>query len=217
MARSARPSFSAVMQAAVRDGTFPVNVAVSATVKSYNRTRQTVEVEAMVQPSRDLLDGSREFVPFPVVRNVPVLWPASGVASLTWDLETGDEVLLIVRDRSHAEVRAGAALPTKPASGRRWSLIDAVAIPGLATRALDSSAVGANPTLAMRAGKGLRVGASTASKALALAEKVDAELTKIATAHNSHTHTIPSGSSGTPSVSYTRAGTSSTRIFTDDT
>lgn len=216
MARSSKPSFSAVMQAAVRDGTFPVNVAVSATVKSYNRARQTVEVEAMVQPSRDLLDGSRQFVAFPVVRNVPVLWPASGVASLTWDLEAGDEVLLIIRDRSHAEARAGSALPTKPASGRRWSLIDAVAIPGFATRALDSSAVGDNPTLAMRAGKGLRVGASTASEALAMARKCNAENVKIGAALGSLTANLSTGVV-TAASPYTRANVDSSRIFTDDT
>lgn len=211
-------TLAGVIAQSVAAGTATIDVSLEAEVQSYDAATCTASVIVCVQQARDTQDDGRQFRQFPKLDNVPVAWPAVASASLTLgSLEAGDRVQLVIRSRSHAEVRAGAPIPTEPRSSRRWSLMDAWINPAPAAP-LPSGAVSVQgPVLRMATGKKFRIGSSTASKALALAEKVNTELQKIVVAHNGHTHTIPSGSSGSPNLTYTRAPVDSDRAFTDDT
>lgn len=211
-------TLAALLNLSIRSGVGAVDVSLEAEVQAFDATAQTVDVIVCVRQRRDNSDGTTTDAPFPKLANIPIAWPAVSGGSFTLGPPAvGDRVQLVIRSRSHTEVRAGAPIPTLPASGRRWSLLDAWVQPSPAA-ALPSGAFASDgATLRLGAGRKFRVGSSTGARALALAYKVEAELAKIQTAHNTHTHTIPSGTSGTASVTYTPGTVDSTRLFTDDT
>lgn len=69
-----------------------------------------------------------QYPPHPVV---PVLYPSGGGRSFTWPLQKGDYVLLVYNMRSIDEWRERGGQNITPLDFRRFSLSDAVAIPGL--------------------------------------------------------------------------------------
>lgn len=102
-----------------------MNFAMPGRILSYDGGAQ----RASVQPSlgRLLRDGREERLP--VLNDVPVLWPQSGGASMTFPVGAGDGCLLIFCDRSLDEWKGegGEPLPDDP---RAHDLSDAVAIMG---------------------------------------------------------------------------------------
>ena len=118
-------------------------------------------------------------------------------------LDVGDVVTLLVRSVSHDEVDSGGVTPALPQATRRMDLSDAVVLPGhpIPADGAPSSSYHSSgaPVLDMKGGDVFRVGDSTAAKALALAEKVDARLTAIQAAYDAHTH-VSVTSLGTPTV-----------------
>ena len=191
-----------------------------ARVDSYDRTDQTITATPIVADLVDLEDGGREALELPTISGIPVVWPAGGGVSITWDLTPGDLVLLLGRDRSHDEVDAGrTSPPVVPSSSRRFSWSDVVALPGYRSPAdpLPSSAVAASTVVVrLPLGASVKVGSGSAAEAVGLADLVDARITAIVNAFNSHTHTSPAGPTGVPvALIPAQATTASTRLYTD--
>lgn len=67
----------------------------------------------------------------PVLSNVPVWRPGGLSAVLHFPLQAGDEVILLCSDRSLAEWKQSTQDDLTPQDMRRFSLMDAVALPGL--------------------------------------------------------------------------------------
>jgi hypothetical protein len=95
-------------------------------VESYSYAKQKATVTPLLK--RAFVDGSQlAYEPIP---DVPVVFPASGVASLTFPLNAGDTVLLVFAERSMEKwLPAGGAAETTV--NRLHDLGDAIAIPGL--------------------------------------------------------------------------------------
>lgn len=95
------------------------------TILSYDASSQM----ASVQPSlnRQQPDGREEKMP--VVNNVPVVWPRSGGASMTFPVKPGDGCLLLFAERSLDEWKSSGGEVT-PRDARRADLSDAVALMG---------------------------------------------------------------------------------------
>lgn len=98
----------------------------------------TVSARVIVRTPFVQEDGSRIFYESPTVERVPVWYPGNGLGagkvSITQRLVPGQEVTLLVADRSHDEYRAGASLG---AGGivpfddvRRNDLSDSICLPG---------------------------------------------------------------------------------------
>lgn len=66
------------------------------------------------------------------VANVPVVFPQGQGARITWGLEAGDVVLVCFSGRGLTEWKSTPLDSVTPRQGRRFSLADAIAIPGLA-------------------------------------------------------------------------------------
>ncbi len=201
-----------------------VLVSITATVQSYDRTSQTVTVDPDVNGAFVLSDGTEVPENLPVIGGVPVMFPGGNGVSLTWDLAAGDQVLLIIRDRSHDEIDSGVAQrPVTPRSRRRFSLADAVAIPQFKApnAPLAASAVGANKVvLALPSGYTLRAGSSSSDKALALAQQVATKLAAIELAINTLVLPVSGPTAGPPAVppfttTTTTSDVASTRVFAD--
>lgn len=217
------PRIEDVADAAAQRRAALVRVACDALVEAYDPATQRATVTALVPIAFNDGEGGVMWKSLPTLQGVPVRWPTSANMAITDALQPGDTVLLVLRDRSHAEVNAGIRDVVAPSSSRRWDWFDAVAIPQN-TYALPEGAVGAGPVFYLAPGAILQLGSATAAKALALAERVDSELSAVHTALSSHTHAAGTLVVGTTPVTGATAvgGTyaapttvASTRLFTD--
>jgi phage baseplate assembly protein gpV len=85
-----------------------------------------------VQPLADkvLADGTSKSQP--TILNVPLIFPASKKASMTFPIDVGDIVLCVFSQRSTDAFKASTGSETYiPQDKRRFSIRDAIAIPGL--------------------------------------------------------------------------------------
>lgn len=95
-------------------------------IESYDYTRQKATVTPLLR--RPYLDGSN--VDYEPILEVPVVFPSSGSASITFPLNAGDTILLVFSERSLENwLPAGGKVNTSIASTH--SVADAIAIPGL--------------------------------------------------------------------------------------
>lgn len=93
-----------------------------------NGEDQRIDVQPL--PNRMLQDGTER--PATTILNVPVMFPASKKASLTFPIDVGDTVLCVFSQRSLDTFKAQSDNSTYSLQDRRrFSLRDAVAIPGL--------------------------------------------------------------------------------------
>jgi hypothetical protein len=93
---------------------------------SYDFTTQ----KASVQPTINKVWTDETISQMPVLENVPVIFPESGGASITFPVVVGDTCLILVCERSITEwlLNGGIQSPNDP---RKLDLTDAVAIMGL--------------------------------------------------------------------------------------
>lgn len=207
--------FGAIFEA-VQGG---VRVAVVARVEEYRPATQEADVLLLVQEDR-VLHGEREEVPEVRVYGAPVIWPGGGGRGLTMGLAVGDEVIALVRDRSHDEVDAGEPGPVVPVSTRRFSPADVVILPGY-VRPAEGAPAGSYrtdgaPVLALPGGEALHVGAGTATFVLVRHDLLKAWLDTVKLWLDTHTHAHFMGPTLTPvAPSPTVADTSSPRIKVD--
>lgn len=97
-------------------------VSLPARIESYDHQTQRASVKPLLRRQ----DGESR----PVITGVPVMFPRSADASITFPIKPGDGVLLIFSDRSLDLwlARGGEVTPDDP---RAHSYNDAIAIPGL--------------------------------------------------------------------------------------
>lgn len=85
--------------------------------------------KASVQPALNKKFDTGEMT-MPILENVPIIFPSSGNFSMTFPINVGDYVLLVFSERSIDLWKSvgGQVTPNDP---RKFSLSDAIAIPGL--------------------------------------------------------------------------------------
>lgn len=120
------PTMSRVVQAALERFAANLHTAMPASIVTYDRTKQQASIQPLLK--RRTKDG--QVFSFPVVTNVPCVFPRSGDASVTFELKPGDSGMLIVAQRSldrWLEV-GGEVDPQDP---RKHDFTDGVFFPGL--------------------------------------------------------------------------------------
>lgn len=194
MARTASPA-PEVHRRILETERTEIHTAKPATVESYDAGAGTCSVRI---GSRNVLPGGDDDEPdtledFPILVDVPVLFPSSGSRYMAWDLSQGDTGHVLIMDTDPGEWRAGDGSPADPGHAARHGLSGAVFVPGLR---LTSSPIGDAPASgsgALRMGLDggtrieIRSGAVEAggTDALALAADVKAHLQAIAAALDS--------------------------------
>lgn len=88
---------------------------------------------ASVKPTVRLKALNNEDVELPVISNVPVMFPSSQAFNLLFPLAKGDGVLLLFSEAGIGNYLAGSGQVVNADDRTRFSLTDAVAIPGLWT------------------------------------------------------------------------------------
>lgn len=88
------------------------------------------EARASVKPliQKSYIDG--DSMVLPIIRDVPVIFPRTGVSGITFPLNKGDKVLIVFSERSLDNWK-GIGDDAVPRDFRKFDLSDAVCIPGL--------------------------------------------------------------------------------------
>ena len=102
-------------------------------VESYDDAKQTAAVTPMLKRVDTDTDGNQAVADYPVLANVPIVWPRFGGFFIQGTLAPGDFVTLLFCEGAIDAWRARGTL-THPGDLRRHSLTGAVAIPGLYPR-----------------------------------------------------------------------------------
>lgn len=119
-------NLTALLNQAIRNRMAELQTAMPAQIISYDFKTQ----KAAVQPTinRRYADGRVE--PYPVINNVPVIFPRSGGASMTFPVTRGDTVLLVFSSRS-IDTWTSRGGKVDQDDRRMHDINDAIAIPGL--------------------------------------------------------------------------------------
>lgn len=103
-----------------------IHTAIPAVIDSYNHKKMLCNARPSINTTFD--DGV--VVATPMIYNVPVLFPRSRKAAITFPLEKGDTVLLVFAERSLDEWIEKGGNKVSPEDPRRHDMSDAIAIPG---------------------------------------------------------------------------------------
>jgi hypothetical protein len=180
-----QPSWPEILDALQARTQRAIHTALPGTVKSYDVATQVATVQLVVQ-----LEG----VTVPPLADVPVCWPGGAAGFLHVPLAAGDPVLVVFAEEDFSRWWDTGSISAPTVLARHG--LHAIAIPGLRRAAAPHSVTGGHVTLA--ATSELRLGSDAASAFVALANLVDARLSAIVSAFNSHTH--PTAAAGPPSV-----------------
>lgn len=102
-----------------------IHTALPGKIETYDGKR-VCSVKPLVQ--KKLADGT--YLPLPVIEEVPLVMPGSTDFGMTYPLKKGDPVLILFMERSIEEWLSNG-VDAKPVDLRRFSLTDAVCIPGI--------------------------------------------------------------------------------------
>jgi len=197
-----RPRMADAIRIGAQEATGRIRVSVDAEVISYDPDTCSATMQPVVH-ERVMTSEGEVWADEIQIPNCPVRWPGGGGVSLTWPLPVGAICPLMFRDRSHEEVDAGATVPTKPESTRRWDLSDAFVLPfAYSARDLlptNATSSGDDCVIHLPTNRSVLVGASTAAKALAIAEDTARELAQIQNFLNTATYAVAGAVTVAPS------------------
>lgn len=112
-------------------------------VEEYDDTKLTMTCQPTIKVSLRNSDGTFSWVPPPLLRDVPVVFPSGGGYAITWPLNQGDEVLVVFASRCIDGwwANGGVQLPSEL---RFNDLSDGFALPG--PRSVPRSLAGVSAT-----------------------------------------------------------------------
>lgn len=127
--KGSTPSLAEVLQAAMDSLKGQIHVAMPGIVVSYDEAEQKANVQPQVKQLTIDQDGNEELLSLPELRSVPVVFPRGGGFFVSFPLQAGDQVLIVICDRELNiwKSKGGDASPQDP---RMHYIADAVAIPG---------------------------------------------------------------------------------------
>lgn len=192
---SRSPSLEMVIREALRAYLGRVHVALPGRIVSYDAATQKADVQPMVLNVQRSVDGDDVREALPLLTDVPVLFPRSATFFVSFPMNVGDRVLLIFNERSIDKYMTGLGEPapatpvdiTDPVDPRAHNLSDAVALPGffpfvdaLGTVHEHNMVMGKDGGAQIHfTGPLVMLGAEAPVSFVALAQKVDNELTAI--------------------------------------
>jgi hypothetical protein len=127
--KGSTPSLAEVLQAALDSFKGQLHVAMPGIVVSYDEAKQKANVQPQVKSLIIDQDGNEESLSLPELPSVPVVFPRGGGFFVSFPLQPGDQVLLVICDRE-LNVWKSKGGDMSPQDPRTHHLADAVAIPG---------------------------------------------------------------------------------------
>lgn len=120
------PKLPDVIQSAIDNSMAGLYNCLPARIETYDASKQLATVKPLIKKKFK----NNDVLPLPIINNVPVMFPRSGEAIISFPLKKGDTVAIFFTDRSMDEWLSSGDDVT-PADRRKHSLSDAIAIPGL--------------------------------------------------------------------------------------
>lgn len=104
-----------------------IHTALPGRIETYEALRKKVSVKPLIK--KKFKDGT--VLSFPVINNVPVVFPGTRKSVIQYPLEKGDGCLIIFSERSLERYLSSVTEEVEPQDSRKFSISDAVCIPGL--------------------------------------------------------------------------------------
>lgn len=173
---SETPTLQDIITSAINSRVGRIHTAIPGKVLSYDSSTQTATIKPSVQAAFRLPGGDVEQFDLPNISDVPILFPASTVGnfSITFPISAGDQVVLVLQERSTEEWRATTEDSNTPQDLRRFDLSDAVAIPAGSSPSSSIPAAGIDGSAMVLQGSSIKLGSSSASDFIALSTSTDA-------------------------------------------
>lgn len=180
------------LDAFIRRRLAEVNVSIPGRVESYDSSKQSANVQPLIQEVYTKDDGTRGVRNLPTIQAVPIAFPGAGSYGFTFPLAKGDTVMLLFSQASTDKWRKHGGL-VDPLEDSRHDFSDAIAIPGLRSF---NDATDQVADAAVIFGPEIRLGSKDASEFLALKSDVAA----MKAVFDNHTHAyIPGTLASAPS------------------
>lgn len=185
------PTMEEVLRTAIEYFLEDTHVALPGRVEVYDASKQKVDVKPLIKRRIGTEEGEELLEELPIITDVPVIFPRSSTFFITFPIAAGDHVMLVFNERSIDKFVAGQGEDTDPDDFRMHDLSDAVAYPGFypdvkALTDADSENMVLGLTngvqIHIKPGGEIHLGSKDAADALALASKVDADLSTIKSA-----------------------------------
>lgn len=144
----ATPTLSEVLTASIERFLSNVHTAMPGVIENYDPDTNTASIQPMLK--RKYVDNDQA-VEFPIISNVPVLFPRTADAHLALPVANGDNVLLVFSERGISRWLdlGGYVDPEEPAM---FALNDAIAIPGIFPKAYAPSRNGSDDSVELANG-----------------------------------------------------------------
>lgn len=174
------PSFAKLLRQAIDARLVDVHTAMPGKVTAYDVDTQRASVQPLLKRGRRGEDGERVAGLLPIVVDVPVSFPLAAAGGLTFPIAAGDTGLLVFTEGGLDVWLAGSGREVDPGDDRRFTLTDAVFIPG--TRATPAPSTAALEDAVVLSGDDVLLGDSTATSEVALKAALDTLKTAITNA-----------------------------------
>lgn len=178
------PDWASIIRDAVSGRLEEVHVSAPARVERYDSAKQLVDVQLLIKRHHEDEEGNDVVVEPPVIPNVPVVFPGGGGFVVQFPIDVGDTVLVVFcADPTDKWLQSGAVVD--PDEQRRFSLVDAFAIPGLRSFGGTSGPRQQQPSGHILIGRD-----GQPSEPAALGQTLKALLDAFMNVYDNHTHTF---------------------------
>jgi Phage protein Gp138 N-terminal domain len=125
-APTSAPNLITVIQHVANDMLSSIHTTFPGQIEKYDFTT----AKADIKPLLNIVYPDNSTMEFPVIPNVPIVWPRTSLGSISFPLQRGDGCLVVCAERSIDDwlTLGGQNSPSDP---RSFDLNDAIAIPGL--------------------------------------------------------------------------------------
>lgn len=124
------PEIESVLMSIADSRVAAIHKAMPGRVESFDPSTQKATIQPLIKRARIDEEGARQVDAIAPVVNVPVMFPGAGGYRITFPVNRGDIVLLIIADSSLDLWLAHGGL-VDPGDDRRNDISDGIAIPGL--------------------------------------------------------------------------------------
>lgn len=117
-----------ILESVISNALFRCHVCLPCIVQSYNSVQNTIECQPTIREKVVSDTGVISYQQYPILINVPVIFPSNSQCEITFPIVKGDEVLVLFSDLSIDNFWLKGNIQN-PVEVRRHDLSDGIAIP----------------------------------------------------------------------------------------
>lgn len=209
---SQTPRLEQVLDKALEEHDARFYTAVPGKITKYDRETQLASVEVQIVNSYDTPDGTPEYA-WPIINSVPVMWPGSGGYRMTFPLEAGDKVLLIISSFPlHKWLTTGKRVANAEHPFNKNNMAGAFAIPGLIPALKQKHAEAHATKVVVQAPGGLLLGSNTGTQPVVKASTFITRFNAFLTALETEINLVAPGAGTAIKNAWVATGISSTLV-----